>query len=130
MERGARATLSGAAAGLMLLLPGVAAMARTGACAKPKVAVELTSVHEQAVEVLQRQDPVQTKEMWRDRIQGKMLEKLKATSPGVPIGADGAHDYSLRYNVAVIGYGQQEQIGDLRASRDTCYGVRGTPSRL
>jgi len=117
----------------MLLLPGVAAMARTGACAKPKVAVELTSVHEQAVEVLQRQDPVQTKEMWRDRIQGKMLEKLKATSPGVPIGAagaGGAYDYSLRYNVAVIGCGQQEQIGDLRASKDTCYGVRGTPSRL
>lgn len=128
MERGVLATLSGAAACLMLPRLGVAAMAQTGACAKPRVAVELTSVHEQTVEVLQRQDPVQTKEMWRDRIQGKMLEKLKANSPGVPIGAagsGGAYDYSLRYNVAVIGCGQQEQIGDLRASKDTCYWVLG-----
>lgn len=100
-----------------------------GACTRPKVAVKLQDFTEETYQVLIRQHPFQTKEHWLQHIQNKMLEKLKANSPGIaifPMDSGQEHDYYIRYLVGVLGCGAQEKIGDLLSSKDVCYWVHGT----
>lgn len=103
--------------------------ADTGACAKPKVAVKLQELTEETYkEVLTRQYPFQTKEYWLQHIQNKMIEKLRANSPGIaifPMDSGEGYDYYIDYSVAVIGCGEEEKIGDLLSSKDVCYWVIG-----
>lgn len=103
--------------------------ADSGTCSKPKVAVKLVDFYERTYEVLQRQYPFQTKEYWLSHIQQKMVEKLRANSPGIeifPMASGKEYDYYIEYNVSVIGCGEQEKIGNLLSSKDTCYWVHGT----
>jgi len=102
--------------------------ADSGTCSKPKVAVELEDFTDEAYQVLIRQYPFQTKEYWLSHIQQKMVEKLKANSPGIdifPMASGKEYDYYIEYNVSVIGCGEQERIGNLLSSKDTCYWVLG-----
>jgi hypothetical protein len=58
-----------------------------------------------------------------------MLEKLRANSPDVaifPMGSAPDYEYYIRYYVAVIGCGEEEIIGGLTYSKDTCYWIIGT----
>jgi hypothetical protein len=104
-------------------------LAQEGACTKPKVAVELGNFYSETFEVLIRQYPFKTKEQWIQDIQNEMLEKLRANSPDVaifPMGSAPDYEYYIRYYVAVIGCGEEEIIGGLTYSKDTCYWIIGT----
>jgi hypothetical protein len=49
---------------LFLAFPGQVCAADSGACTKPKVAVQLGDFTDETYQVLQRQYPFQTKEYW------------------------------------------------------------------
>lgn len=114
----------------MIIVPS-AASAQMSACSKPRVALKLIDLFadKDTYEVLIRRYSFQTKEYWKEQIESKVLEKLRANSPGVEIfrsDSGSNHDYIIRYFVNVIGCGQEEKIGDLWAHKEICFWAHGT----
>ena len=119
------------AAALAVIISPSGAWAQMSACSKPRVAVKLVDLFadKDTYEVLIRKYPFQTKEYWKERIESKVLEKLRANSPGAeifPADSGSRHDYIIRYVVHVIGCGQKEKVGDLWSQKDICFWAHGT----
>jgi len=124
---------------LVVLLPTTAllivclspmAFAQADTCSKPRIAVQLSEIHDEAIELLNSKGAPQPQESWIRQIQGKVLEELRMGSPGtvfVPVdGVGGALptdcDYRFQYLITIIGAGESIKIwGDVLLSEYTAY---------
>lgn len=124
---------------LVVLLPMTAlfiiclspmAFAQADSCSKPRVAVQLTQIHDEVFELLNSNGVPQPRESWILQIQGKVMEELRMGSPGtvfVPVGGVGGAvptecDYLFEYHISIIGAGQSIKVwGGLLQSEYTAY---------
>ncbi len=106
------------------------AFAQADTCSKPRVAVQLTEIHDGVFELLNSKGVPQPRESWILQIQGKVLEELRMGSPGivfVPVGGVGGAlptdcDYRFEYHMSIIGAGESiEIVGGLLESEYTAY---------
>jgi len=106
------------------------AFAQADTCSKPRVAVQLTEIHDGVFELLNSKGVPQPRESWILQIQGKVLEELRMGSPGivfVPVGGVGGAlptdcDYRFEYHMSIIGAGESiEILGGLLESEYTAY---------
>ena len=134
-----RRLLSEGRSRLVLLLPTTAlliiclspmAFAQADTCSKPRVAVQLSEIHDEAIELLNSKGVPQPRESWILQIQGKVLEELRMGSPGivfVPVGGVGGAlptdcDYRFEYHLSIIGAGEDIEVaGGLLQSEYTAY---------
>ena len=115
---------------LLIICLSPMAFAQADTCSKPRVAVQLTQIHDGAVELLNSKGVPQPRESWILQIQGKVLEELRMGSPGavfVPVGGVGGAlptdcDYLFEYHISIIGAGQSIEVwGGLLQSEYTAY---------
>jgi len=119
-----------AATALLIVLFSPMAFAQEDSCSKPRVAVQLTEIHDEVFELLNSKSVPQPRGSWIRQIQGKVLEELRMGSPGtefVPVeGVGGALpsdcDYRFQYLMALIGAGEDIEIwGGVLDSEYTAY---------
>ncbi len=133
-----RRLLSEGRSRLVLLLPTTAlliiclspmAFAQEDTCSKPRVAVQLTEIHDEVFELLNSKGVPQPRESWILQIQGKVLEELRMGSPGivfVPVGGFGGAlptdcDYRFEYHLSIIGAGEDIEVAGGLQSEYTAY---------
>jgi hypothetical protein len=115
---------------LLIICLSPMAFAQADTCSKPRVAVQLTEIHDGVFEMLNSNGVPQPRESWILQIQGKVLEELRMGSPGtefVPVaGVGGAvstdFDYRFQYIMSIIGAGESIEIwGGLLQSEYTAF---------
>ena len=115
---------------LLLICLSPMAFAQADTCSKPRVAVQLTEIHDGVFELLNSKGVPQPRESWILQIQGKVLEELRMGSPGiefVTVGGVGGElptdcDYRFEYHMSIIGAGQSIEVwGGLLQSEYTAY---------
>jgi hypothetical protein len=114
---------------LLIICLSPMAFAQADTCSKPRVAVQLTEIHDGVFDLLNSKGVPQPRESWILQIQGKVLEELEMSTPGtefVPVdGVGGALptdcDYRFQYHMSIIGAGEDIEVAGLLHSEYTAY---------
>lgn len=115
---------------LLIICLSPMAFAQADTCSKPRVAVQLTGIHDEVIELLNSKGVPQPRESWILQIQDKVLEELRMGSPGtVFVQVDGvggalptACDYGFEYLIHFIAAGEEIEVwGGALESEYTAY---------
>jgi hypothetical protein len=105
------------------------AFAQAESCSKPRVAVQLTEIHDEVFGLLNSKSVPQPRESWIRQIQAKVVEELRMGSPdtefvqveGVGAALPTDCDYRFQYLLTLIGAGEDIEVAGLLHSEYTAY---------
>ncbi len=118
--------------GIFIITTTSGAFGQADTCSKPKVAVQFTEFHDDALDLLNSKGVSQSKASWEHQIQGKVIEELGMASPGIDFIPDGGSgppedcDYILSYIITVIGAGGDIEVAGLLHSEYTAFYMQST----